>query len=161
MDSIRKKIFPEPSYSDSERDAAYRSLVMIGSFLSVASVPVLLDGVGHKRIWRDLARNDCPKFVEVFVKCPIEICIQRETNRSSGNDGIRTRLYLDALDRLKTGKKIVGLGKVPGVDEEFEESPFPEVVIDSSRDPPEELSESAMNAMYKYDSELFYIASRT
>ena len=54
MDSIRKKIFPEPTYSDQERDAAYRSFVLIGSLLSASGISVLLDGVGHKK---SLARS--------------------------------------------------------------------------------------------------------
>ncbi len=137
MDSIRKKIFPEPTYSDQERDAAYRSFVLMGSLLSTSGVSVLLDGVGHKKIWRELARRECPKFVEVYVKCPIEICIQRETNRTAASDGVRQKLYLDALERLKSGKKIEGLGKVPGVDEPFEESDSPEIVIHSSKEQPD------------------------
>jgi len=161
MDSIRKKIYPNPTYSDEERDAAYRSFVLMGSLLSRNGVAVLLDGTGHKRIWRDLAREECPKFVEVYVKCPIEICIERETYRLRGEEGIREKFYLEALERLRTGVKIKGLGKVPGVDEPFEESPSPEVVIDSSKDPPKILIEEAMEALHKYDLGLFYIENRS
>ncbi len=117
MDSIRKKIFPNPSYSDEERDAAYRSFVLLGSELAKNGVAVLLDGVGHRLVWRNLARQECSKFVEVYIKCPIEICILRESSRPQEAGGVRQKLYLDALERLKTGKKINGLGKVPGVDE--------------------------------------------
>lgn len=160
MDSVRKKIFPSPSYSDEERDAAYRSFVLMGSTLSKYSISVLLDGTGHKRIWRDFARSECPKFVEVYIKCPIEICIQRETARLQGKDRIRQNLYRDALERLKSGTKIAGLGKVPGVDEPFEESPSPEVVLDSSEESPDALIEQALEALWKFDPNLFYIANR-
>jgi adenylylsulfate kinase-like enzyme len=155
MDSIRKKIFPEPTYSDQERDAAYRSFVLIGSLLSTSGVSVLLDGVGHRKVWRDLARHECSKFVEVYVKCPIEICIQRETNRALTSDEVRGRLYLDALERLRSGKKIEGLGKVPGVDEPFEESESPEVVIDSSKEPADVLIDQAYFALNAYDPGVF------
>jgi adenylylsulfate kinase-like enzyme len=158
MDSIRKKIFPTPNYSDEERDAAYRSFVLLGSFLSSNGVAVLLDGVGHKRVWRDLAREECPKFVEVYVKCSIEICIQRETSRLS--DRVRQKLYRDALERLKTGAKIEGLGKVPGVDEPYEESPAPEIVLDSSIKKPETLIDQAYGELAKFDPRLFYIGFR-
>jgi len=160
MDSIRKKIFPNPTYSDGERDAAYRAFVLLGSFLSSSGVAVLLDGVGHKRAWRDLAREECPKFVEVFVKCPIEICIQRETSRLSEKDGIRQKLYRDALERLKTGLRIEGLGKVPGVDEFYEESKSPEIVVDSSIEKPETLIDQVFTELAKFDSRLFYIGFR-
>jgi adenylylsulfate kinase len=157
MDSIRKLIFPHPVYSDEERDTAYRALVLIGSYLSDKGIATLLDGVGHKLVWRDFARKLCPKFVEVYVKCPIEICIQRETSRRSDDNGIREKLYLEALERLKSGRKIEGLGKVPGVDEPFEESPSPEVVIDSSKDAPEKLIEIAIKDLSQFDPDLFSI----
>jgi len=152
MDAIRKKIFPSPSYSDQERDAAYRSFVMIGSFLSANGAAVLLDGVGHKRVWREFARAECPKFVEVYVKCPIEICMQRETNRVRETNGVRQKLYTDALERLRSGKKIEGLGKVPGVDEAFEESRAPEILIDSSREEPEVLAKKVLKDLCRFDS---------
>jgi len=155
MDSIRKKIFPEPTYSDQERDAAYRSFVLIGSLLSTSGVSVLLDGVGHRKVWRDLARQECPKFIEVYVKCPIEICIHRETNRAGASDGVRRKLYVDALERLRSGKKIEGLGKVPGVDEPFEESESPEIVIDSSKEPPDVLVDQACLELHTYDPAIF------
>ncbi len=158
MDSIRKKIFPEANYSDEERDAAYRSLVLIGSFLSFSGVSAFLDGTGHRRIWREFARKECPNFVEVYVKCPIEICIERETARAS--DEVRHKLYRDAQERLKTGMRIEGLGKVPGIDVPFEESPSPEIIIDSSKGTPQELVDQALKALFKYDPKLFYIGKQ-
>jgi adenylylsulfate kinase len=160
MDAIRRLIFPIPTYSDQERDAAYRSLVLIGKFVSSTGVTVLLDGTGHKKVWRDFARQLCPKFVEVYVRCPIEVCLQRETSRSQDEHGTRQKLYRDALLRLKTGVKIEGLGKVPGVDEPFEESPSPEIVIDSSSEKPESLVNGAIEALSKFDPKLFYIESQ-
>jgi len=158
MDSIRKKIFPDPTYSDKERDAAYRAFAIVGSLLSSNGVAVLLDGVGHKKIWRELAREECTNFGEVYVKCPIEICIQRETGRTG--DKVREKLYQDALERLKSGKKIEGLGKVPGVDESYEESASPEIVIDSSIRSPGSLIDQTLKALSKFDPELFYIGLR-
>jgi adenylylsulfate kinase-like enzyme len=139
MDSIRKRIFPKPTYSDEERDSAYRCFVLIASFLSSSGIIVLLDGTGHKLIWRSLARKEFPNFVEVYVKCPIETCIERESKRKN-NTSVRKKLYLSALARLKRGTKIAGVGKVPGIDEPFEESKRPEIVLDSFRETPRELA---------------------
>jgi adenylylsulfate kinase-like enzyme len=157
MDEIRSKIFPNPSYSDEERNAAYRAFVLIGSFLSKNGCNVILDATGHKRKWREFAREECPNFVEVYIKCPIEICIERETKRESQNL-VRKKLYLDALERLKTGKTVMGLGKVPGVDEPFEESQNAEIVIDSSREDAETL---ASKVAKKLESTIFPIFSNT
>lgn len=149
MDSIRREMFPKPTYSDQERDAAYRSFVLIASFLSRAGVNVIMDGTGHKIVWRRLARQECPRFVEVYLKCPIEICIERETKRRNNND-VRRKLYVRALARLKRGRKIRGLGKMPGIDEPFEESPDPEIVLESSSERPELLAKRALQELSKY-----------
>lgn len=154
MDEIRGKIFPNPEYSDQERDTAYRAFVLIGSLLSKSGVTTILDGTGHKRLWRELARNECPRFVEVFVKCPIEICMERENNRKDQTN-VRKRLYADALERLKTGQKIEGLGKVPGVDEPFEESLDPELVIDSSKESLDLLVKKVVQHLKGFDPRIF------
>lgn len=154
MDSIRKKMFPNPTYSDSERDAAYRSLALIASFISKTGTSVILDGTGHKLVWRKFARQVCPKFVEVYLKCPIEICIERESRRKN-NNAVRRRLYATALARLKKGRKTRGLGKMPGVDEPFEESPNAEIILDASLEKPRVLVERALAELSKYAPDIF------
>ncbi len=128
MDEIRKKIFPEPIYSDEERNTSYRSMVVMANYLSASGNNVILDGTAHKLVWRDFARKECEKYAEVYIKCPIEVCIDRENRREQ--DLVRKNIYRDALARQRSGNQISGFGKVPGIDEEFEESPYPELVID-------------------------------
>ena len=154
MDEIRGRIFPNPVYSDEERDAAYRAFVVIGSLLSKSGVTAILDGTGHKRLWRELARKECPRFVEVYVKCPIEICIERENNRNNQTN-VRKKLYADALERLRTGERIKGLGKVPGVDEPFEESFTPEIVIDSSKESLNLLVQKVIQRLKEFEPSIF------
>ena len=72
---------------------------------------------------------------------------------------MRRKLYLDALERLKTGKKEEGLGKVPGVDEPFEESESPEISIDSSIDNPNILVQKVLQELAKFDPEIFSLNS--
>ena len=156
MDAIRKKIFPSPTYSSEERDAAYRSFVLIGSFVSRCGLAPLLDGTGHKKIWREFARNECPYFIEIYIKCPLELCIERETMRTDGDANVRKQLYAAALERLRTGeKKDNNLGIVPGVDEPFEEPLHPEIVLDSGKEKPSVLVDIALDKLSKFDPEIF------
>lgn len=154
MDNIRAKIFPDPKYTDEERDAAYRAFVILGSTLSHAGVNVILDATAHKKAWRELARVECPWFVEVFVKCPLELCMERETNRLNQSQ-VRKKLYADALERLKSGKSFSGLGKVPGIDEPFEENPKAEIVVDSSKNTMDELVNELMTRLTAKSSVFF------
>ena len=73
----------------------------------------------------------------------------------SDSDGIRSQLYLDALERVRTGRKIDGLGKVPGVDEPFEESESPEIVIDSSKENVEKLVDEVLEDLHLLDPKTF------
>jgi len=149
MDEIRKKIFPDPTYDDRERDSAYRALIEIARFASKNGTNVLVDATAHKRLWRDLARAAFGKeYIEVNVRCPVEVCIERETKREQ-KGSIRSKLYEDALERLKTGKKVLGLGKVPGVDEPFEESES-EIVVDSSKLGDEEAANCVLRDINHY-----------
>ncbi len=154
MDEVRKKIFPNPTYSDEERDAAYRAFALLASTLCKYGHNVILDATAHKNKWRDLAREECPYFAEVYVKCPIEICIERETRRV-GQDLVRKKLYLDALERLRTGIVITGLGKVPGVDEPFEESSIAEITVDSSQEKSGKLAHEVVETLGKRNFQIF------
>lgn len=154
MDSIRKRIFPNATYSDEERDAAYRAFVLIAEFVSKAGKNVILDATGHKLIWRKLARKVCPRFVEIYVKCPVDVCIKRETNRKN-NDLVRKKLYANALRRLRNNKRNLRLGKVPGIDEPYEESRSAELVIDSSIMGPKTLAELVLKKLNQYAPGIF------
>ncbi len=154
MDEIRKKIFPNPTYSDEERDIAYRAFVVIASTLCRNGHNVILDATAHKKKWRELAREECPNFLEIYIKCPIEICIERETRRE-GQDLVRKKLYVDALERLKNQSIITGLGKVPGVDAPFEESSIAEITIDSSHEKSETLAREVVDKLGKFKFLIF------
>jgi len=131
LDAIRKIIVPEPKYDESERDFVYRSLIVVAKFLSENGVNVIIDAVGHRKIWRDLARNEMERFLEVYLKCPLDVCIERETNRKS--DLVKRELYRKAKERLGTGKKFDGIGQVPGIDVKYEEPQKPDLTIETDK----------------------------
>jgi adenylylsulfate kinase len=85
LDEIRKVVTPEPTYSDVERDVAYRALAYMAKLLTEAGVAVLIDATAHRSAWRELARRLIPVFAEVQLLCPIEACREREHRRRSGH----------------------------------------------------------------------------
>ncbi|MCX8191975.1 MAG: adenylyl-sulfate kinase [Nitrososphaerales archaeon] len=136
LDEIRNLITPNPTYDEREREIVYRAYVVIAKFLYDEGLNILLDATAHRRRWREFARSIMPRFIEVYIKCPIEVCIQRETERLQ--DFVRKKIYLNALERLKSGKEKAGLGEVPGVDVPYEEPLNPEIVIESDKIQPSE-----------------------
>jgi len=57
---------------------AHRTLIYAAKVLSEAGVAVIVDATAPARAWRELARALIPRFAEVQLLCPAEICATRE-----------------------------------------------------------------------------------
>ena len=121
MDEMRSIVTPEPTYSDSERELLYMSLVYAAWALTREGHDVIIDATAHRRRWRDKARELIPNFHEVYLKCPLELCRERETSR---RDGLAPS---DIYEKAKTG------APVPGVNVPYEEPVHPELVIERDK----------------------------
>jgi len=76
-DVLRAQLTPFPRYDERERDFFYRAMADLGACL-VKSVPVIFDATANRRAYRDKARREIARFVEVFVDTPLEICAARD-----------------------------------------------------------------------------------
>lgn len=130
MDELRKIVTPEPTYSDREREYVYRSLVFMAKILHELGHNVIIDATGNKKSWRQLARRLIPDFFEVYLKCPIELCMEREKTRVDTH-GAPTKIY-------EKGKKG---WPVPGVKVPYEEPDKPEIIIDTEKESPQVAAE--------------------
>ena len=130
MDDLRKIVTPDPTYSDEEREHVYRALVYTAKTLYDAGQNVIIDATGNRRSWRQLARQLIPAYMEVYLECPVEHCIQREKTR---------------VDTHAAPKNIYEKGKagwpVPGIKVPYEVPEKPELIIDAEKEPPEEAAE--------------------
>jgi adenylylsulfate kinase len=131
LDVIRKTLVPNPKYDEEERDYVYRSLMLTAKYLSDNGINVVLDATCHKREWRALARELIKNYYEVYLKCPLKVCMERETGRKSNL--VKRELYMKASERLKSGKQFEGIGQVPGIDVEYEEPENPDLTIESDK----------------------------
>jgi len=130
MDELRRTVTPEPSYSDMEREYVYRSLVFTAKTLYELGHTVIMDATGNKRVWRKLARELIPGLSEVYLKCPLELCMERERTRVDTH-GAPKGIY----DKGKAG------APVPGMQIPYEEPEDPELVVDTEKESPEEAAE--------------------
>ncbi len=81
LDEVRETVTPDAVYSPQEREVVYRALIEMAAELVAAGVPVLIDATGHRRAWRELARERIGHFAEVQLECPVERCRERERYR--------------------------------------------------------------------------------
>lgn len=128
-DEVRKRLTPRPTYTEEERDAFYSALTFIGELLVKHGVNVVFDATAHKRAYRDEARRRIRKFVEVYVKCPLDEAMRRDPKG----------LYKKSL----SGE----ISSLPGLQVPYEEPLNPDVVIDTSKIGPDEAAETIVSKL--------------
>ena len=99
--------------------------------LTECGINVIVDATANRKRYRDLARQLIPNFAEIYVKCTLEICIERESTRVTNYSP--KGIYKSAGAKSTT---------VPGINVPYEEPNNPEVVIDSEKIDPQEAAES-------------------
>jgi len=77
-DAVRRILTPAATYSQEERDLFYRALAFTGQRLVAHGVTVIFDATASCRGYRDYARREIPRFAEVAIDCPLEVCMQRD-----------------------------------------------------------------------------------
>jgi len=77
-DALRKVLTPKPRYDEEERNVFYGALAHVGQLLTEHGVSVIFDATANRRAYRDRARHAIARFLEVFVDCPLDVCISRD-----------------------------------------------------------------------------------
>lgn len=111
-DEMRKILTPLPTYEQEERDLFYRTLTATAGLIAGNGVNVIIDATANRRSYRDHARSLFPRFVEVYVQCPLNVCMQRDPKG----------IYQQAL----IGKNTT----VPGLQSDYEPPLNPEITLD-------------------------------
>jgi adenylylsulfate kinase len=128
-DPLRKEFSDRPSYDERDREFFYGSLAFVGRILTERGVPVIFDATANRRIYRDKARSRIPRFVEVFVECPLETCIERDPKG----------IYRQAREGKAT--------QVPGIQAVYEPPEHPDVVIRGDRESPDDAANRVIDTL--------------
>ena len=121
-DELRKIVTPDPKFSGNEREYVYKALAYTAKTVSELGHNVIIDATAKRKIWREIARKLMPDFFEVYLKCPLDVCMEREKIR---------------LDTHEAPKNIYAMGRegapVPGLNVPYEEPDNPELVIETEK----------------------------
>jgi len=139
-DALRKAVTPRPSYSLEERDVVYATLVYIAVLLTQNGVNVVIDATGNLRRYRESARKQISKFIEAYLECPLEVCVEREAKRGKTYQAPK-QIYT----RAQRGKAPT----VPGIGQPYEPPSNPEITIDTTKCTPEECARKILEAIFK------------
>jgi adenylyl-sulfate kinase len=119
-DVVRTHLCKDLGFSREDREENIRRVGVVCELLSRNGVIAIAAVISPYRAGRDYARSRIPNFIEVYMRCPVEVLIERDVKG----------LYRKALD-----------GVIPhftGISDPYEEPLAPDVIIDSSIDSPED-----------------------
>lgn len=119
-DEVRRVLTPNPVYTREERNRFYAGIVDLAELITGYDVNVIIAATASRRAYRDEARDRLAPFAEVWVRCPLEVCRERDPKE----------LYA----RADAGE----ITTLPGIGVPYEEPIAPDAVVDSDRTSPAE-----------------------
>src|SRR5437879_6982031 len=119
-DVVRTHLSKGLGFSREDRDTNIKRIAFVCSLLTRNGVVCISAAIAPYQEAREWARKEIGNFVEVYVKCPLEVCRQRDVKG----------LY-----------KLVDEGKIKnftGVDDPYEEPEHTELIIETVKETVEE-----------------------
>ena len=137
-DIVRRDLTQDLGFSKKDRDENIRRVTFVAKLLSRNGVAVLTSFISPYREMRDRARSETTNFLEIYVKCPVDVCMQRDVKG----------MYQKAI----SGE----IKEFTGVSDPYEEPLKPELVLETDR---ETLEESVRKVLAKL-ADIGYIEGR-
>jgi len=132
VEMVREVLTPRPKYTEHEREVVYGALVFVSTILARNDVNVIIDATANRRRYRDEAKRSITRCAEIYLKCPIEVCMERERRRRR-----RFGAPSDIYAKARTGASKT----VPGVGVPYEVPLSPELTVDTSKLRPKQSTE--------------------
>ena len=128
-DIVRQGLTNELGFSREDRNENIRRVTVVAQKLTRNGVIVLASFVSPYREQRRNARNEIQHFLEVYVRCPVEICKKRDVKG----------MYQKALE----GK----IKHFTGVDDPYEEPEHPDLILDTDQETVEESANKVLQTL--------------
>lgn len=119
-DKVRQNLSQGLGFSKADRDTQVQRIGYVARLLSRNGVVTIVAAISPYRETRDAVRAQIERFVEVYVHCPLETCIERDVKG----------LYKKAL----AGE----IQQFTGISDPYEPPTEPEIAVDTSRQSHEE-----------------------
>ena len=119
-DVVRTHLSKGLGFSREDRDTNIKRIAFVCSLLTRNGVVAISAAIAPYREARRWARKEIGNFVEVYVKCPLDVCRRRDVK---------------GLYKLADEGKLKGF---TGVDDPYEEPENPELVVETDKETPEQ-----------------------
>jgi adenylylsulfate kinase len=130
-DIVREGLTNDLGFSRKDRDENIRRVAFVANMLSRNNVIVLATFVSPFREARREARHQIGRFVEVYVRCPVDICMKRDVK--------------GMYKKAREGK----ITHFTGVDDPYEEPEHPELILDTDKESVDESVEKVIRSLVK------------
>jgi len=114
-DGIRSKLYPDLGFSREEREMHNRVVVEMARLLAKNGVITIVSMISPYKKLREYARREIGKFVEVYLRCPLEVRIKRDPK------GLYSKAIRGEIKNLT------------GFNGEYEEPENPELILDTDK----------------------------
>ncbi|MDA2920572.1 adenylyl-sulfate kinase [Desulfobacterota bacterium AH_259_B03_O07] len=131
-DEVRLRLSKGLGYSKEDRDENIRRISYVASIITRCGAIAITCAISPYRNIREEARKEIGRFVEVYVKCPVEECIKRDIKG----------LYKKALS-----------GEIPnftGISDPYEEPLKADIVVETNNETIEESSNKILSYLTKF-----------
>ena len=130
-DIVRESLTSDLGFTREDRNENIKRVTFVAKLLTRNGVIVLATFVSPYRERRRKTREEIGEFVEVYVRCPLEVCIERDVKG----------MY---------GKALAGeIKDFTGVDDPYEEPENPELIVDTDKETVEESVEKVLETLEK------------
>lgn len=119
-DIVRQSLTRDLGFSKKDRDENIRRVTFVAKLLTRNGVAVLTSFISPYRALRAYAREEIGSFIEAYVKCPMEVCMQRDVKG----------MYEKAI----RGE----IKEFTGISDPYEEPLNPEILLETDKETPEE-----------------------
>ncbi|UCE29575.1 MAG: adenylyl-sulfate kinase [Candidatus Bathyarchaeota archaeon] len=119
-DEVRRNLSKGLGFSKEDRDTHNKRIIYVCKLLTRNGVNAIVSLISPYRSTRAYARENLPKFVEVYLKCSVEECIKRDPKG----------LYKRALAGEITN--------MTGIQDPYAEPQNPEILLDTEHDSAQE-----------------------
>lgn len=91
-DDVRESLVPTLGYDEVDRANFYETLARLAAMLAKQGLVVLVAATAHRAQFRARARSLAPRWIEVFVDAPEEVCRSRDPKGLWGAETSSVRL---------------------------------------------------------------------
>lgn len=125
-DVIRTNLSKELGFTKEDRDTNIKRIAFVCKLLTRNGAANIAAAISPYRETRDYARTEIGDFIEVFVKCPIEVCIERDPK------GLYQKALAGEIDNFT------------GISDPYEEPLYPEITLETNKETPEKSAEKVI-----------------